>query len=384
MFRKEGFKGEIVLVSAESSLPYDRPKLSKKLDASAADLELTSAAWFREAGVDLRLGLEIDEVKTDERVVVSSAGDRISYDKLLVATGGTPRKLGVPGQDLVGVRYLRTPADANYLIENARDRCVVIVGGSFIGMEVASALVGVAKKLTIVDRNSVSFHSSLGDQVGAILQQMHVDHGVCFEMEAKVERFVGTDDGRLKSVLLASGKQLEADMVLVGAGVTPNTRLLAGIEGILDASGLVPVDEFMKTARDDIFAAGDIVRFPLLAFGGEMVNIGHWGLAMYMGRVAALSILGKPKAADSVPFFWTVQFGKSVRFAGTTLGCDNVKVEESGPGKFIAVYSRAGVVRGVASLGLDPAAATFKSVTQQGTVIKLEEAFEKLKPVPAS
>jgi len=380
--RKGMFKGKIVLLSSEDVLPYDRPKLSKKLDASAADLELVGSAWYAEAEVEVQLGVEVVQVLSQEKQVLTSTGDKISYDKLLMATGGTPRKLGVEGEDLAGVCNLRAPSDANYIHEHAKERNVVIVGGSFIGMEVAAVLVGICKTVTVIDRNKVSFQSSLGEKVGTILQQLHIDKGVQFEMESNIRQFVGTEEGNVRGVILQSGKEIEADLVLVGAGVTPNTGSLKQISGILDARGIIPVDEFMKTSEENIYAAGDIVRFPLLTYGGEQVNIGHWGLAMYMGKVAALSILGRPEPAKTVPFFWTVQFGKSVRFAGTAAECDEVVVDEKEPGTFLALYAKDGLVRGVATLGRDPVAAYFKNMVMSGRFMKLDEAFECLKTMP--
>jgi len=380
--RKGMFKGKIVLLSSEDVLPYDRPKLSKKLDASAADLELVGSAWYAEAEVEVQLGVEVVQVLSQEKQVLTSTGDKISYDKLLMATGGTPRKLGMEGEDLAGVCNLRAPSDANYIHEHAKERNVVIVGGSFIGMEVAAVLVGICKTVTVIDRNKVSFQSSLGEKVGTILQQLHIDKGVQFEMESNIRQFVGTEEGNVRGVILQSGKEIEADLVLVGAGVTPNTGSLKQISGILDARGIIPVDEFMKTSEENIYAAGDIVRFPLLTYGGEQVNIGHWGLAMYMGKVAALSILGRPEPAKTVPFFWTAQFGKSVRFAGTAAECDEVVVDEKEPGTFLALYAKDGLVRGVATLGRDPVAAYFKNMVMSGRFMKLDEAFECLKTMP--
>ena len=279
------------------------------------------------------------------------------------------------------MKTLRTPSDANYISENAVGKNVVIIGGSFIGLEVAAALVGTCSKVTVVDRNTVSFQNILGAEVGEILSKLHRDKGVNFEMESTVAEILGTEEGSVRGVVLSSGKQLEADLVLVGAGVTPNTQPLAGIEGVLDSRGIIPVDEFMQSTVENIWAAGDIVEFPLLTYSRQLINIGHWGIAMYMGKVAALNILGRKEPAYTVPFFWSVQFGKSIRFAGISKDTDSIKVEEGGE-SFLATYSRDGVVQGVATLGRDPVAAYFRTLVAQGKVLKEEEAGDILKTMP--
>merc|ERR1712126_285567 len=171
-------------------------------------------------------------------------------------------------------------------------------------MEVAAALVEVCDRATVVDRSQVSFQSSFGEQVGQFIQNIHKEKGILFEMNEEVEEIVGVD-GRVSGVLLKSGKLVESDLVLLGIGVVPNTNPLQEVAGVLDNRGLIQVDEYMKTSIDNIFAAGDIVKFPLLPIDRKEVNIGHWGLAMYMGRVAALKIMEKCVPATSVPFFWT-------------------------------------------------------------------------------
>lgn len=379
-FRAEGFDGKIILVSSDESLPYDRPKLSKKLDAKPSEIQLRPDTWYKEGGVKVMLGVEVVQVFPENKIVVTSSGERLKYDDLLFATGGSPRKLGVPGENLEGVKTLRRPADANFISEAAAGKNVVIIGGSFIGLEVAAALVGSCKKVTVVDRNTVSFQNILGVEVGAILAKLHTDKGVLFEMEETVSEIQGTD-GTVTGVILGSGKLLEADLVLIGAGVTPNTAPLDNIEGILDSRGILRVDEFMQSSVPHIWGAGDIVEFPLLTYSRQLINIGHWGIAMYMGKVAALNILGRKEPAYTVPFFWSVQYGKSVRFAGISKDCDSVKVEVEGE-SFLATYSIGGVVQGVATLGRDPVAAYFRTMVAHGKQIKEEEAFDILRTMP--
>ena len=365
-----------MLVSADSWLPYDRPKLSKNPSAKAGDILLRGEEWYKEAGVEVWLNSTVKSIHHEERTVELSTGKRLAYDQLLLATGGAPRRLGVPGEDLAGVLTLRTPSDAAFIAEHYAGKDVVIIGSAFIGMELAAAIVEKADSVTVVDRNKVPFRRSLGSEVGRIITSWHKEKGVKFIGEDSVREFIGEDGLELSEVLLESGTRLPASLAVVGAGVVPNTYMARNVEGLdMDEQGNIIVDERMATSLPDIWAAGDIVLFPLVLFGGAMTNLGHWGLASYLGRVAALNILGREEQAATVPFYWTVHYGKSVRVAGHRSDEDSVEVEQ-GEGKFLAVYSREGVVRAVATLGRDPVAAHFANLTRNGETIAKDDAFD--------
>ena len=345
------------------------------MDATATEIALRGEDWFRDSMIEIKLNTTVERVYSEEKYVLTSSGEKVEYDQLLLATGSTPRQLERPGQDLEGVCTLRTPSQANYIFKQSQDKNVVIVGGSFIGMEVAGALVGTSKRVTVVDRNQVIFQSSFGKEVGSLIWKMHQDKGVEFVMEDTVDCFKGTD-GRVTSVVLSSGQELEADLVLVGAGATPNTQSVPS--SLLDSGGFIHVDEYMKSGLDSVWAAGDIVKFPLLSYNRELVNIGHWGLSMYLGKVAALNMMGRKTPAITVPFFWTVQYGKSVRFAGLLKNCDSSRMEVGEDGGFLATYSKDGVVQGVAALGRDPAPAYFSKLVREGISLNEDEAFRIL------
>jgi len=376
--RSNNYKGQITLIGGEKHLPYDRPVLSKTMDKKPEDMSLRSREWYSEAGVHLKLDTLVTKVLPTEKQVVLHTGQNITYHKLLYCTGGTPRQLGVEGEQLAGVHTLRTPQDAHAIHAEANGKKVVIVGGSFIGMEVSSVLVKLADSVTVVDRNTTSFQSTLGSQVGAILQDLHKTNGVQFEMEAEIDKISGDDEGRVCSVTLKSGKSLQADVVIIAVGVLPATQPFSHIPHFLTPRGIVEVDEFMKTKDENIWAAGDVVQFPLLTYDRETVNIGHWGLAMYMGMIAALSIMDKPKPAFTVPFFWTVQYGKSIRFAGMSAGCEEINIDSDETG-FLAVYSKEGIVQAVCTLGRDPIAAQFKTLMMKQEKLKLDDAIPTLK-----
>jgi NADPH-dependent 2,4-dienoyl-CoA reductase/sulfur reductase-like enzyme len=365
-----------VLVSADSFLPYDRPTLSKKPGSQVADILLRDEDWYKEADVEVWLNSTVKTIHHAERMVELSTGKRLPYDQLLLATGGGPRRLGIPGEDLSGVLTLRTPPDSAYIAEHCTGKDVIIVGSSFIGMEVAAAIVEKANSVTVVDRNQVPFHRSLGTEVGRILKGWHKEKGVKFIGEDTVREFIGEDGLELSEVLLESGTRLPARLAIVGVGVAPNTDLATSVEGLdMDDKGFIVVDEHMATSVPDIWAAGDIVLFPLILYKSAMINIGHWGMASYMGRVAALNIMGQETPAVSVPFYWTVHYGKSVRMAGHRWDDDTVELEQ-GEGKFLAVYSKDGVVTAVATVGRDPICSHFANLTRDGVTIAKDDAFE--------
>ena len=365
-----------MLVSADSSLPYDRPSLSKKPGGKVADILLRGEDWYKEAGVEIWLNSTVKTVLHEEKAVQLSTGKRLEYDQLLLATGGAPRRLGVPGEDLSGVVTLRTPADAAFIADHSVGKDVVMIGSSFIGLELAAAIVEKANTVTVVDRNKIPFSRSLGPEVGRIIASWHKEKGVKFIGEDSVREFIGEDGLELSEVLLESDTRLPATLTVVGAGVVPNTEMVNSVEGLeMDERGNLIVDEHMSTNIPGIWAAGDIVLFPLVLYEGAMTNLGHWGLASYLGRVAALNIMGRDERALTVPFYWTVHYGRSVRVAGHRLEDDSVEVEH-GEGKFLAVYSKDDVVTAVATWARDPVAAHFANLVRSGEKLSKDDAFE--------
>jgi len=377
--RREGFTGKISLVTKEQHLPYDRPKLSKDLSVKPEQITLRKAGWYDKAKIEVIRGAEVVSVDPVEKTVSLADGEQLPYTKLLLCTGGQPRLLGVPGEELSGVSTLRTVTQANTIHREAAGKHVVIIGTSFIGMEVAAALVETAASVTVIGRDTVPFQGSLGREVGRVIAELHREHGVQFCMEEQVaELCAEPGTTRLGSVLLRSERRLKADLAVVGIGVTPATDAIAGIE--TDERGFLPVDSRMSTGLPDVWAAGDIVTFPLTTYSGQRASIGHWGLAMYLGRVAALNMMGGEKEAHTVPFFWTVQFGKSLRFAGLATGWDSLELERE-EGKLLAFYCRGETVLAVATLGRDPVAAAFANLVKSGKHLSKTEALEWSKQI---
>ncbi|XP_048247566.1 apoptosis-inducing factor 3-like isoform X1 [Haliotis rufescens] len=371
--RQEGFTGKVVIVTREKHLPYDRPKLSKAMDIKPEAIALRDADFYKSHDIEIQMEKEVVSVDSSGKSVKLSDGGSVQFDKLLIATGGKPRTLPIPGLDLQNVCQLRTPGDANYIASAAQGKKVVIIGSSFIGMEVASCLAEKAESVSVVDLIKVPFQLTLGDKVGAALQKMHEDKGVKFYFERSVKEFVG-EDGKVTEAILSDGTKLEADLCVLGIGVVPATDFLKDSGITMTTRGFITVDKSLQTNMADIYAAGDIVEFPLFTAGDQQANIQHWQMAHQHGHTAALNMLGKTTEVHSVPFFWTVQYGKSVRYTGYGPGYDDVVVHgDLEAPKFVAFYTKGETVVAVASLAFDPIVSQAAQLMLNGGTITKEE-----------
>jgi NADPH-dependent 2,4-dienoyl-CoA reductase/sulfur reductase-like enzyme/nitrite reductase/ring-hydroxylating ferredoxin subunit len=353
--RREGFAGRVVLVSADEKLPYDRTKLSKAYLGGKAKPE---ALPLRKA--DFYTAQQIERLQRTRAVGLDLAKQEINlegqlplhYDQLLLALGGTPNLLPkLPGHHLPGVLPLRTQADADALLKATKDaKQVVIIGSSFIGMEAASSLIAEGRAVTVIAQEKVPFSRVLGPEIGAMFQQMHEEKGIAFEAEAEVTAFLGSE-GYVTSVQLKGGKTLPADVVVLGVGVRPATDFLQAAF-TLDKDGGLPVNAYLQAAPN-VYAAGDIARFPLAATG-QPTRIEHWRLAQQHGQVAARNMLGQQQAHTAAPFFWTQQYGKSLRYAGNADKWDDLLYHgEVAKQDFLAFYVQAGRIAAVAGMGRD-------------------------------
>jgi NADPH-dependent 2,4-dienoyl-CoA reductase/sulfur reductase-like enzyme/nitrite reductase/ring-hydroxylating ferredoxin subunit len=378
--RMEGYTGRVVVVSRETDLPYDRPKLSKALSAKAESILLRPESFYKENNIEFLLGQEVVELDPAQKHVVLRSGETIRYNAALVATGGDPRRLNVPGKDLGNIYCLRVPSEAHAIGANAEGKNVVIVGSSFIGMEVASCVAGKAASVAVIGMERVPFERVLGVQVGAVIQRLHEQKGVRFYMQRVVKEFKanGTNVG---GVVLDDGTELGADVVVIGAGIIPATGFIKNDSGLLNLApdGSILVDQHLR-ACEGLYAAGDLARFPY-ALLGHPIRVEHWSVAQSHGRIAARNMLGHTVAYTSIPFFWTVQFGKSIRYAGHVAPTfDSVHVEgdvegTSGTGgpKFVAYYGLNGRVLAVATLGMDPLASAAAELLANGKMPSMDE-----------
>jgi NADPH-dependent 2,4-dienoyl-CoA reductase/sulfur reductase-like enzyme/nitrite reductase/ring-hydroxylating ferredoxin subunit len=323
--RQEGFGGRIVMLTAEAEPPYDRTKLSKAYLAGKAEkksLPLRKAGFYEQHRIELltdtrALGLNLptQELHVSGRVP-------LRYDKLLLAPGGAAKQLpNLPGHELAGVFLLRTPADAE-AIQLATEKAahIVIIGAGFIGMEAAASLVADNRRVTVLAQEKEPFERVLGPKIGAMFRNLHKRNGVRFKPEAVVAELEG-ENGHVTAVRLQSGQRLPADVVVLGVGVKPATDFLQHTFD-LDKDGGLRVDAYLQAA-DEVYAAGDIARFPLVAGQGQH-RIEHWRIAQQHGACAARNMLGQQQPFQKVPFFWTQQYGKSLRYVGHAQDWDEI------------------------------------------------------------
>ena len=347
--RNEGYSGRLTILSSDASLPCDRPNLSKNYLAGTAPedwLLLRPAEFYRERDIVIRLNARVTGLDTPHRRVELDDGSRYEFDRLLLATGAEPIRLQIPGADLPHVHYLRTVADSRALVAGARRASrAVVIGASFIGLEVASSLRARGLEVDIVGRESVPMENVLGLRVGTFLQDLHESHGACFHLDASPSAIDGG------AVTLDSGERLEADLVVIGIGVRPATALAesAGLE--VDRGVLV--DRYLETSAPGIFAAGDIARWPD-PLTGEPIRIEHFVVAGRQGQTAARNILGRHEPFDAVPFFWTEQYDLGIAYVGHATGWDEADVDGDLAGRDCSItYRRAGRTLAVATIHRD-------------------------------
>ena len=309
--RREGYAGPITLLSADAALPCDRPNLSKNYLAGTAPAEwlpLRPRSFYQEHDIDLRLSARVTRIDVAGQRLHLQDGSCVAYDALLLATGAEPVRLPIPGADLPHVHYLRTQADGEALAAAAQGaRRAVVIGSSFIGLEVAASLRARNIEVQVVGRETRLMEKVLGAQVGEHLQALHEKHGVVFHL--------GTDPAHIdaQSVILSNGVTLTADLVVVGIGVRPAIAL-AEQAGLAIDHGVV-VDEYLETSVRGIYAAGDIARWPD-ALTGERIRVEHWVVAGRQGQTAARNLLGQGQRYAAVPFFWTEQYDFALAYVG--------------------------------------------------------------------
>ncbi|MGF1590222.1 MAG: FAD-dependent oxidoreductase [Pleurocapsa sp.] len=357
VLRQEGFQGKVILVSAEEKLPYDRTKLSKGYlqgQAKSDALSLRSCEFYEQHGIELRFGTAVTKVDALNQVITFADNSSLKFDSLLLATGGKARKLDVPGSDLASIHTIRQPEDVNSIL-NGIDKVkqALVIGSSFIGMEAAASLTQQGIKVTVVSPSDVPFKKILGDKLGQMFQKIHQSKGVTFKFGTKVQEFTG--ESQVEYAVLANGEKVATDLVILGIGVEPNTSYLAGIE-LNEQDKSVPVNEYLQTKIQDIYAAGDIARFPYAPMG-ESTRIEHWRLAAQQGRMAAVNMLGKnklQKVAAIVPFFWSGQYDLKLRYVGHAEQWDDVKIEgDLEQPEFLAYYLKNEQVMAVAGVNRD-------------------------------
>jgi len=314
--REEGFGGSIVLLGEELERPYERPPLSKGYllgKDEKSSIYVHGESWYAGNDVDLRLGVTATSLDVGSRQVALADGGTLGYDRLLLATGAVPRRLSVPGSDLQGVVYLRRVGDSERLAEALRGGGqVVIVGAGWIGLEVAAAAREAGCAVTVVEPEAGALYRHVGPELGGMFADLHREHGVVFRFGESVTELRGSG-GRVASASTSAGVELEADLVVVGIGVLPATRLAA--DAGLDVANGVIADAGLRTSAHEVFAAGDVAN-AFHPFYGKHVRVEHWANALNGGPAAARSMLGQGVSYDAVPYFFSDQYDLGMETAG--------------------------------------------------------------------
>ncbi|XP_061576289.1 apoptosis inducing factor mitochondria associated 4 [Cololabis saira] len=372
--RQNCYQGRIIIITKDSLPPFDKTKLSKAMNVDSSSILLRTSDFYQQYGIEVWTQKEVVSVNPNDKVVKMNDGTLQHYDQLLISTGCRARPMSCPGSELKGVQLLQSYEDAKEIHESCLGRKVVVTGASFIGMEVASYLSDKAASVTLVGTSRYPYEMSLGEEIGKMCMQMLEEKNVKFYMSNEVTEIRG-ESGKVKEVVLKSGAVLEADVVIAGIGVIPNTSFLAGSEVAVDSRKAVIVNKFLRTNVPDIFSAGDVTSFPLSIRGDQQVHIGHWQMSQAHGRIAALNMLNRPTMIDSIPFFWSVLLGKSIRYAGYGEGYTEIvfkgKVEDR---KFLAFYIKDEVVVAAASLMFDPFVAQVAELMARGKILTKAQA----------
>ena len=347
--RREGFAGALTMISADDSPPCDRPNLSKDFLAGTAPPEwipLRTPEFYAERKIDLILNSRVTALDVARRRVEIGGGKQIGFDALLLATGAEPVRLDIPGAAGAQICYLRTFADSRAIVAKAATaRSVVVVGASFIGLEVAASLRTRGIDVHVVGPEKVPMARILGEPAGLFIQGLHESHGVQFHLSNSVSRVNG------RRVELSGGAALEADFLVVGVGVRPAIAL-AEKSGLAVDHG-VAVNEYLQTSAPGVFAAGDIARWPD-PHSGERIRVEHWVVAERQGQAAAKNMLGMALKFDAVPFFWSQHYDLTVNYVGHAEQWDAAVLEGSLAARDFSIsYRRAGRVLAVATVARD-------------------------------
>jgi NADPH-dependent 2,4-dienoyl-CoA reductase/sulfur reductase-like enzyme len=315
--------GDLAIVSADGELPYERPPLSKGFLAgkdTQESIRINPASFYQEHGIDARLRCEIESVESGAKRLRIRGGGAVGFEKLVVATGARARKLNVPGAQLGGVHYLRSLSDSAGIREHAGSaKRAAVIGGGFIGMEVAAVLAQKGVDTTMILSSGRVWDRFFTPEMSQFFEAYYAARGVKFERNATIESFAG--DGAVQSVRLPGGRAIPADIVVAGIGAEPVTELLES-SGIEVSNGVV-VNEYLETSRADVYAAGDVANYVDVLFGRRR-RVEHWDNAVSQGQHCARLLMGDRQPFRHVPYFFSDVFDLSYEFWGDTSGAEEV------------------------------------------------------------
>jgi 3-phenylpropionate/trans-cinnamate dioxygenase ferredoxin reductase subunit len=377
--REEGGEGEVLLVGREPDPPYNRPPLTKTYmrgEESRAEILFRQDDWFAEQSIEVLTRVSVMKIDPSERVVTLSNKQEIGFDKALLATGSNVRILHAEGAELDGIHYLRTMRNADAIREELeKTERVAVIGGSYIGTELAASFTKLGKQVEIVMLESVTHERFYGAEVGRYFQDVLTDHGVKVHGGQELERFEG-DAGRVRKVVTKAGLEIDCDFVVIGAGVHPELHL-AEQAGIETDKGVL-TNRFLETSVPGIYAAGDIAEYDSVVHGSR-IRIEHWDVAFNHGKYAALNMLGQQQEYDVVPYFWSdLADWTSMEYVGPASDWDEVwwrgRRED---GKFTAWYVKDSRIAGALTVGRsDDLAVASRLLKEKTDVGGLRERIE--------
>jgi 3-phenylpropionate/trans-cinnamate dioxygenase ferredoxin reductase subunit len=353
--RRSGADGSILLVGREPDLPYDRPPLSKgylRGAESRPEALLHDATWYDEQQIEVLTRTSAMKLDLEQRTVTLSTKEEIGFGQALVATGANVRRLNVDGAELEGIHYLRTFGNSDAIREDAAGKRVVLIGGSYIASEVAASLTELGSQCTMVMMEPIALSRTFGPETAQFFHDLLVAHGIEIYGEEELDRFEGAD-GRVTKVVCKSGRELAADAVVIGAGVSPDVMLArrAGLE--LGDTGGVRVDSQLQASVPGVFAAGDVAEYESVIHGGRRIRVEHWDVAFNHAKTVALNMLGKAVVHDVVPYFFSdLSDWAAIEYLGPAYDWDREIIRGSfSEGKFTVFYLQDGRVAGALTVG---------------------------------
>jgi 3-phenylpropionate/trans-cinnamate dioxygenase ferredoxin reductase subunit len=353
--RRAGADGSILLVGREPDLPYDRPPLSKGYlqgKESRAQALMKDAAFYEEQSIEVLTRTSAMKLDLEARTVKLSNKQEIGFGQALLATGANVRRLNVDGAELEGIHYLRTFGNSDAIREDAAGKRVVMIGGSYIASEVAASLTELGSRCAMVMMEPVALSRSFGPEAARYFHDLLTGHGIEIHAEDELERFEGAD-GRVTKVVTKSGRELEADAVVIGVGVNPDVMLARGAGLELGDRGGIAVDSQLQTATPGVFAAGDVAEYESVIHGGRRIRVEHWDVAFGHGKTVALNMLGKSAAHDAVPYFFSdLSDWAAIEYVGPAYDWDREVVRGSpDEGAFTVFYLHQGHLAGALTVG---------------------------------
>ena len=353
--RQSGAEGSILLVGREPDLPYDRPPLSKgylKGSEQRSDASFREASWYEEQNIEVLTRTSAMKLDTSARTVTLSNKQQVGFETALVATGANVRRLNVPGAELEGIHYLRTFGNSDAIRQDAAGKRVVLIGGSYIASEVAATLTELGSQCTMVMMEPVALSRTFGTGPGRWFHDLLVSHGITLHGEEELDHFEGAD-GRVTTVVTKSGRSIDADAVIIGAGVMPDVMLARSAGLALGETGGVLTDSRLQTSVPGIYAAGDIAEYESVVHGGRRIRVEHWDVAFNHGKTAALNMLGKDVPHDAVPYFFSdLSDWAAIEYVGPARDWDREVTRGSlDDGAFTVFYLTGGKVSGALTVG---------------------------------